>query len=422
MLGLAWGWNMAGMIKTTFPGVRYREHKTRKHGIRADRYFFIRSRLEGKTKEEGAGWASEGMTASKAAELLSMLKSNIRSGLRPQSLAEMRGMAEEARQAEEKAARLAARASVTFAEFWEAEYLPFAAATKKERTVREEEGLYRRELEKPLGSLPVRDISPFMVERLAHDAQGAGKAAATVRHIVALIRQVWNLAASRGVVAGESPTKRVRLPKQDNRRMRFLTEEEARLLLEVLADRSMDTHDSAVLSLFAGLRAGEIHALTWGDVNLDAGTLYIRDPKNKVSRHAFITPEIRAMLVRRGMDGMKRGNFVFPPTKGQQRAQVSSTFERVVKELGFNEGIEDARDKVVFHSLRHTFASWLVQRGVPLYTVAELMGHTTLEMTKRYSHLAPDTMRAAAMGLSGILDKKPVKVIPFRKRSAEGSE
>ena len=143
MLGLAWGWNMAGMIKTTFPGVRYREHKTRKHGIRADRYFFIRYRLEGKTKEEGAGWASEGMTASKAAELLSMLKSNIRSGLRPQSLAEMRGMAEEARQAEEKAARLAARASVTFAEFWEAEYLPFAAATKKERTVREEEEIGR---------------------------------------------------------------------------------------------------------------------------------------------------------------------------------------------------------------------------------------------------------------------------------------
>lgn len=227
-------------------------------GIRADRYFFIRYRLEGKTKEEGAGWASEGMTASKAAELLSMLKSNIRSGLRPQSLAEMRGMAEEARQAEEKAARLAAVHPSPLLSSGKRNTCLSPPPTKKERTVREEEGLYRRELEKPLGSLPVRDISPFMVERLAHDAQGAGKAAATVRHIVALIRQVWNLAASRGVVAGESPTKRVRLPKQDNRRMRFLTEEEARLLLEVLADRSMDTHDSAVLSLFAGLRAGEI--------------------------------------------------------------------------------------------------------------------------------------------------------------------
>ena len=84
-----------------------------------------------KNKGRRAGWASEGMTASKAAELLSMLKSNIRSGLRPQSLAEMRGMAEEARQAEEKAARLAARASVTFAEFWEAEYLPSPPQRKK---------------------------------------------------------------------------------------------------------------------------------------------------------------------------------------------------------------------------------------------------------------------------------------------------
>ena len=117
---------------------------------------------------------------------------------------------------------------------------------------------------------------------------------------------------------------------------------------------------------------------------------------------------------------MNRPDYVFPARDGGQRRWVSDTFERVVEALGFNDGIEDARQRVVFHSLRHTFASWLVQRGVPLYTVAELMGHTTLEMTKRYSHLAPDTMRAAAMGLSGILDRKPGKVIPFQGRKAEG--
>ena len=155
-------------------------------------------------------------------------------------------------------------------------------------------------------------------------------------------------------------------------------------------------------------------------MNLDAGTLYIRDPKNKVSRHAHITPEIRAVLVRRGADGMSRPDYVFPARDGGQRRWVSDTFERVVESLGFNDGIEDARQRVVFHSLRHTFASWLVQRGVPLYTVAELMGHTTLEMTKRYSHLAPDTMRAAAMGLSGILDRKQGKVMPIRRRKVEG--
>ena len=74
-----------------------------------------------------------------------------------------------------------------------------------------------------------------------------------------------------------------------------------------------------------------------------------------------------------------------------------------MKELGLNKDISDGRQKVVFHTLRHTFASWLVQKGTPLYTVAELMGHTSLEMTQRYAHLAPDTMRKAALGLSGML-------------------
>ena len=233
---------------------------------------------------------------------------------------------------------------------------------------------------------------------------------------------MWNLAVSRNIVSGDSPTKRIKKPRTDNRRIRFLTPEEARRLLETLRGRSLDLHDSALLSLFAGLRAGEIHALTWSDVNLDAGTLYIRDPKNKVSRHAIATPEIREMLTRRVQDGQSPTSLVFPAKNGKMRLKISKLFDKIVTELGFNNGIEDARQKVVFHSLRHTFASWLVQRGVPLYTVAELMGHTTLEMTKRYSHLAPDTMRAAAMGLSGILDKKPAKVMPFRKRIAEGSE
>ena len=97
---------------------------------------------------------------------------------------------------------------------------------------------------------------------------------------------------------------------------------------------------------------------------------------------------------------------------------VSDTFARTVDELGLNNTgeviqdkdgndipvrITDARQKVVFHTLRHTFASWLVQQGTPLYTVAELMGHSTLEMSRRYSHLAPDTLRKAALSLQGHL-------------------
>jgi site-specific recombinase XerD len=56
----------------------------------------------------------------------------------------------------------------------------------------------------------------------------------------------------------------------------------------------------------------------------------------------------------------------------------------------FNEGVEDTRQRVYFHTLRHTFASWLVQRGVDLYKVKELMGHEDIKMTMRYAHLAPE--------------------------------
>ena len=58
---------------------------------------------------------------------------------------------------------------------------------------------------------------------------------------------------------------------------------------------------------------------------------------------------------------------------------------------------------VVFHTLRHTFASWLVQKGQPIYTVSKLLGHRGIKHTERYAHLAPTTQRAAVQGLEGAL-------------------
>ena len=75
--------------------------------------------------------------------------------------------------------------------------------------------------------------------------------------------------------------------------------------------------------------------------------------------------------------------------------------------MGLNEGITDPRQKLVFHSLRHTYASWLVQGGEAVYTVQKLIGHSTLAMTERYSHLAPDHLRQAADRRDGKLGHHP---------------
>jgi len=92
--------------------------------------------------------------------------------------------------------------------------------------------------------------------------------------------------------------------------------------------------------------------------------------------------------------------------KGDKIKAISKTFDRVVKELGLNDGVTDPRDRVVFHTLRHTFASWLAIQGTPIYTIKELMGHKTLAMTERYSHLIPDSKRSAIKGLMNLLDRK----------------
>lgn len=78
---------------------------------------------------------------------------------------------------------------------------------------------------------------------------------------------------------------------------------------------------------------------------------------------------------------------------------ISKLFRGVVARLDFNIGITALRQLVCSHTLRHTYASWLVMRGKPLYTVQRLLGHQSSAMTERYSHLAPDYLREAVKGL-----------------------
>ena len=94
---------------------------------------------------------------------------------------------------------------------------------------------------------------------------------------------------------------------------------------------------------------------------------------------------------------------LFPAPGGHVRREIPRTFESVVKEdLGFNDGVTDRLDKVVFHTLRHTYASWLVQSGESIYTVKDLMGHSTLAMTERYSHLAPENKKGSVKTIEKI--------------------
>lgn len=392
-----------------FPGVRFYEHATRKHGVKFDRYFAIRAQVGGKRREEGLGWASEGWSEQKASTVLAELKKAHTTGEGPGSLAEKRAKAQAEREAQHEAEEQQAREAITLVHVWE-KYATVAKANKAPRTIRNEEQCFRLWIAPAMGSKPLREIAPIHLERVKKAMADAGRAAQSIKHVLALIRQIFNFAKTHGLFTGENVVGKVKMPSADARRVRFLTVEEADVLLDSLKGRSRDTHDMALISLNAGLRAGEVFSLTWPDVDFGNSVLTLRDTKSGKTRQVPMTSDVVDMLKDRKAEA--NGNpLVFPSETGVRVVQVSETFNRVVKELGLNDGIADSRQKVVFHTLRHTCASWLVQNGVPLITVGRLLGHSTTAMTERYSHLAPDHFKQAVDTLEAVRRKKPDKVV-----------
>ena len=384
-----------------FPGVRYRSHPSRNHGNRRDRYFSIYFRLDGKRVEEGVGWESAGWTEKKVNTLLAELRENQRLGKRPFTLDERRRIAEQQNRDEAALREQDALAKRTFDEFWTEFYAPAASGSKKDKTWQDEQGHYENWIKPIIGDTPIREVSAFALERIRKQLVAKKRTVRTQQAILATCRQAFNLAIRLQMIES-SPIRQVRLPRSDNRRQRHLSLQEASDLLTLVQARSPQLHDICLLSLHTGLRAGEIFSLRWEDIHWDNETILVRDPKSGRNRYAYLTSATKAMLDTRRP--IATCDLIFHQANGSPLKEVSRTFERIVEELGWNKGQADPRLKVVFHTLRHTFASWLVQQGTPLYTVAKLMGHSTLAMTERYAHLAPEGLRAAVRDLENHIE------------------
>jgi len=375
-----------------FRGVYYREHPTRIHGMVPDRYYFLKFWGHGKTMTEGIGWASDGVKPTDAHKRLIDIKAALRAG----TYEPPKERKDRERVEREAAALVSARQKkekITLGQFFNEKYMP-AQAGKKEKTLAREEELFRLHIEPYVGMKTFGDVSQFDVERIKARLVRAGKSGRTIQYCLAVLRQVFNTARQHGIHSLESPTSRVKKIKFDNRRVRHLSESEAELLLNKIYLKTKYLYRQCVLSLHAGLRFGEIASLTWGDVDLARGILTLRDTKNSKTRSIPITRKVRREVFG-GLVPSCPDDLVFPDSKGRKLKAVSAVFRRTVDEMGLNAGVSDPRQKVVFHTLRHTFASWLVERGVDLIVVSRLLGHSSISLTERYSHLRPDSLRAA---------------------------
>jgi integrase len=370
-----WSDGMAAKISVRkYTGVFYSESTVRKWRERADRIYWVcfKDSKTGKLVWERCGPASEGWTPEAAQKRRHELLNEDRTGdYKPKQ--------------ERKADQL------TFLELMDTHYLPWADENKKR--ARDDRSLYKNWLKPRFGAKTLRGIYPLDLERLKREMREAGKSEATIRHALCLVRQAFNKAAAWGLWSGDNPCRSVGFPKPNNARQRFLTHDEADLLLAALHKRSAQLARIAKLSLYSGMRLGEIFNLKWGNVDLSRGILYVLDTKNNESRHVFITDRIKEVF-----DELTPGepdDMLFTTRQGKSVQWLSKVFSDVVEKTTLNKGISDPRQKITFHSLRHTFASWAVMAGIPLYTVGQALGHKSNVMTARYAHLAPESQRRA---------------------------
>lgn len=388
-------------VKSKYKGIYYKEHPTRKNGsIRKDRYFYLRYTCNGKQREEGFGWESEGFTEQKAIATLNEIKENIKKGSGFFSLKEKSEQAAAQKEQEQAAAAAEKAKNITFSELWQNIYLPSYLNNKIKKTQQNEKIVYEKYIKPLLGNLRLYEIKPAGIEKIKEIMKN--RAPATVNHTIAVIRQAFNAAKKAGIYTNENPASQVKHLKKDNRRIRFLTKEEAQVLFTELSKcKTSNLYDMSLLGLHCGLRANEIFSLQRIDLDFNNKKIAIRDPKGCFNRFANMTDAVFEMLKHRTQT-LQPQNYVFVSAKGEKIKEVSNQFQRIVDGIGLNSGITDSRNKVVFHTLRHTFASWLAMAGVDIYTIKELMGHSDIKMTQRYMHLAPNKFTAAV----AVLDEK----------------
>ncbi len=187
------------------------------------------------------------------------------------------------------------------------------------------------------------------------------------------------------------------LPEPEGR-IRSITRSQANLLINAAEGEGKAPHlaDFIRLGLNTGCRRGELLGLEWSRVDLDAGLITLNAQHTKTGKRRYIPLNSKAkkaissrkLFVEQHCPGSE---WVFAHLDGRQIRSIKTSFRTACRKSG----IENFR----IHDLRHTCASWLVNAGVPLPEVRDLLGHSSIQMTEKYAHLSQDNVRNAVSRL-----------------------
>lgn len=233
------------------------------------------------------------------------------------------------------------------------------------------------------GNRRLSQISPFLVEAYKSRRKAEVKPA-TVNRELALLKYMFNLAIKWGK-ASTNPVSEVKLFREERKPFRTLSPEKCEKLIEASPDYFRPI---VIVALHTGLRRGEILGLRWDMVDLTKGVIQVEKSKNGQIRSVPMHERVREALMALRRDG----EYVFTKNGGEPRKDIRKPFAQALKQARIS-------PRCRFHDLRHTFATCLVENGVDLVTVKELLGHSQIVTTMRYSHPSPKHKREAIADL-----------------------
>lgn len=211
--------------------------------------------------------------------------------------------------------------------------------------------------------------------------KGTQRAPSTVNRYTATLSHLFNVAIREWEWMEFNPLTRIKKLTESRGRVRFLDEGERDRLLDACKESSEPLlYPLIVLALTTGMRRGEIMSIQWKDVDFERNRIVLHETKNNERRAAPLVGPAHDLL--KGLSKVRRldNPYVFPGKKANQTAFIRNAWKEALTKAE----IEDFR----FHDLRHTTASYLAMNGATSPEIAEVLGHKTLEMVKRYAHLS----------------------------------
>ena len=271
-------------------------------------------------------------------------------------------------------------------------YIESLELHSNENSIRDITNKYTKHLLEPFGEEPVDKITVDDLETLQKNKVKT-LSLKTVNQLIEMFSTIFNYGIRKDLCKVANPATKLKRFKIDNTRDRFLVTEEIQELLSEISDNPLLTL-FLKFALTTGGRLETVLHIQKKDISLNTKSITLHDFKNKDTYKGFLTDDVIEIL-QPLMKKLKANDYLISldGSKFTSR-QIQSRLKPILDRL-FNQELEisDRKNRVVIHTLRHTFASHLAIQGTPIFTIQKLMNHKDIKQTMRYAKLSPDSGR-----------------------------